>query len=58
MDLKYSQFCTRWCAKGVDIRMPYIFFAMCERILGLIPKKQVRIVAKCLMPSLYGIAVK
>ena len=61
MDLKYSDFCTHWRAKGIDLRMPYNYFAMCEQVLGLIPKRYryiIRVAAKYLIPSLYGVAIK
>ena len=58
MDLKYSKFCTRWHAKGIDFRMPYNYFAKCEQILGQFPKRYTRATAKYLIPSLYGVAIK
>jgi hypothetical protein len=57
-DLKYAKFCTRWHAKGIDLRMPYTYFAMCETILGLFPKRYIKAAAKYLIPSLYGVAIK
>lgn len=58
MDLKYSDFRTRWRGKGIDLRLPYNYFAMCEQILGLFPKRYIKKVAKYLIPSLYGVAIK
>jgi SAM-dependent methyltransferase len=57
-DLKYSKFCARWHAKGIDLRMPYTYFVMCEQILGLFPKRYTKVAAKYLIPSLYGVAIK
>jgi SAM-dependent methyltransferase len=57
-DLKYSGFHTRWHGKGIDLRLPYKYFAMCEQILGLFPKRYIKKVAKYLIPSLYVVAVK
>lgn len=57
-DLKYSNFYTYWHAKGIDLRMPYNYFAMCEQVLGLISKRYIRVAAKYLIPSLCGVAIK
>jgi hypothetical protein len=57
-NLKYSDFRTRWRGKGIDLRLPYSYFAVCEQILGLFPKRYIKKVAKHLIPSLYGIAIK
>lgn len=58
MDLEYSNFHTRWRVKGIDLKLPYSYFAMCEQILGLFPKIYIKKVAKYLVPLLYGVAVK
>jgi SAM-dependent methyltransferase len=58
MGLGYSKFHTYWRGRGLDIRMPYAYFAVCELVLGSIPKKYIRSVARLLIPSLCGIAIK
>jgi hypothetical protein len=58
MELNYSNFSTHWRAKGIDFRLPYNYFAICEQILGLIPDRYRRVAAKYLIPSLYGVVTK
>ncbi len=58
MDLGYSKFHTYWSGKGLDIRMPYFYHAVCESVLGSIPKKYIRSVVRLCIPSLCGVAIK
>lgn len=58
MEIGYSSFWTFWNAKGIDLRVPYAYFAICEKMLSLFPKKYTRIISKYLMPSLCGAAIK
>ena len=39
-------------------RTPYIFLAICERVLGLFPKQSIRSIARRFTPSICGLAVK
>lgn len=58
-DLRYAEFHPRWRAKRINLRMPYGYFSMCERMLVRIPDRfSRRLAAKLLIPSLYGVAVK
>lgn len=57
-DLKYSNFHTRWHRKGIDLRLPYYYFSMCEQVLSIFPKRYIKIVAKYLIPSVFGVAIK
>jgi SAM-dependent methyltransferase len=56
--LKYSDFSTRWRGRGIDFRLPYSYFAICEHILSLFPKRHVKKIAKYFIPTLYVIAIK
>ncbi len=58
IESKYSGFHTYWNAKGLNIRLPNFYFAICEMILGNIPKKYIRSVARYLIPTLCGVAIK
>jgi SAM-dependent methyltransferase len=58
MDSGYSKFHTYWSAKGLTIRMPYSYFALCESVLGQIPKRYIRAVTKYFIPHLCGVAIK
>jgi ubiquinone/menaquinone biosynthesis C-methylase UbiE len=57
-DLEYMRFRTFWHGGGITFRMPYNYFGICERILDLFSKQYFKKVAKILIPSLYGIAIK
>jgi len=57
-DLGYSAFETYWHAKGMNLRLPYFYFALCEYILGLFPKRYIRRLAKYLIPTIVGVAIK
>lgn len=57
-DLEYTTFYTYWSARGINVRLPYPYFATCERFLGLMPKRYIRAAAKYLIPTLYGAAIK
>ncbi len=57
-DLNYSGLHTRWRGKGIDFRLPYGYFALVEKIIGLFPKKYTKKIAFYLIPSLYGVAIK
>ena len=57
-NLEYTGFHTYWNARGISLRMPNSYFAICELVLGQIPKRYMRSVAKYLIPSLCGVAIK
>ncbi|MDZ7719667.1 MAG: class I SAM-dependent methyltransferase [Balneolaceae bacterium] len=57
-DIGYKGFRTFWHGGGFTFRMPYIYFRICEKFLELFPKRYIKKVAKFLIPSLYGVAVK
>lgn len=56
--LGYSKFHTYWRGRGLDIKMPHSYYAVCESVLGAIPKRYIRTIARFLIPSLCGVAVK
>lgn len=58
MDLGYSRFRTQWNARGVNLNMPYTYFALCELVLRQIPKRYIRVITRYLIPTLLGIAIK
>lgn len=58
MNLGYSQFHTYWRGKGVNIKMPYAYYAVSELVLGSIPKMYMRNIARLLIPSLCGVVIK
>lgn len=57
-EIGYSKFQARWEARGVNIGLPYSYFNIVEMLLSRLPKSMVRRVAKPLVPSVYGVAVK
>lgn len=57
-DLKFSKFITRYQRYATGYNMPYKYFEVCENILQNIPKKNIRLVTKFLLPSLCGMVVK
>lgn len=57
-DHHFSKFNTYWTAKGLSLRLPNFYFKICESILNKINKKHVRPLAKLLIPTLYGVAIK
>ena len=58
MELGYSKFHTYWNARGILLRMPNAYFALCEIVLSRIPKRYIRRFTKYLIPSLTAVAIK
>jgi SAM-dependent methyltransferase len=58
LDTNFSTFYFYWRAKGMNLRLPYSYFAVCEKILGLFPKRYIRKAAKRLLNAIYISAVK
>jgi SAM-dependent methyltransferase len=58
LDVGYSKFHTHWSAKGINLRMPFSYFALCELVVGQIPKRYIRSATKYLIPHLCGVAIK
>lgn len=56
-ELKYSKLDSHWYVKG-KLKMPYIYFEIGERMLGLFPKRHIRGIAKYLMPRIICVAHK
>jgi len=56
--LGYLKFNSYWCAKGIRVRMPYFYFNILEKALGLFPKRYIRFIAKYLIPSIHCVAIK
>jgi len=56
--LKFSQFHSYWIARGIKLKMPYIYFKICEKVLGLFPKEHVRVVSKYLIRRISCVAIK
>lgn len=54
----FSKFNTYWSAKGASVKLPNAYFEICEAILNKIHKKYSRPLAKLLIPTLYGVAIK
>lgn len=44
--------------RHIKIRLPHIYYTLCERLLGLFPKSFIRGAADKLTPSICGVAVK
>ncbi|SHH35796.1 class I SAM-dependent methyltransferase [Ferrimonas marina] len=57
-ELKFSSVTTHWNGKGIDFRLPYLYFSLCEQVLGTVPKRYVREAAKYFIPSLTCIVEK
>jgi SAM-dependent methyltransferase len=57
-DHGFSKFDTYWSAKGLSVKLPNFYFNVCESMLNKINKKHVRPLAKLLIPTLYGVAIK
>ena len=58
MELQYSQLFFFWYGKGIKFKMPYSYFEICEKMLGLFPKKYSRFITKYIIPSISCIAIK
>lgn len=58
LSLNYSGFECHWHARQYDFRMPYFYFALCEQVLGVFPKRFTRPIARYLLPTLCGVATK
>lgn len=58
LELNYSSLETHWHAKGHNLRMPYAYFSLFERVLGRIPRRYIRTIAKYLIPSVCIVAIK
>lgn len=57
-ELNYSSFRAIWNARGISLRMPYAYCAICEKVLGTYPKKYARKISRFMIPSLCGVAIK
>jgi SAM-dependent methyltransferase len=57
-NLKYTDFQTHWFAKSIDLKLPYSYFALCERTLSVFPKRFIKKVSRGLIPILYAVAIK
>jgi SAM-dependent methyltransferase len=58
MDVGYSRFHAYWHKRGINVRMPFIYYAPFEWILGLFPKRIAGPVSRWLIPNVCGVAVK
>jgi SAM-dependent methyltransferase len=54
----YSKLRTYWNAKQLIVRMPYLYFAIAEKVLGSFPKKYTKSVARYFVPSICCAAIK
>ncbi len=58
MSVGYSRFRMYVHRKGINVRMPRVYFLSCEKILGSLPKATARPIARRLIPSIVGIVIK
>jgi SAM-dependent methyltransferase len=56
--LGYSRFYAIWIAKGIKLKVPYLFCQACEHVLNVLPKKCKRPLGRYLLPSICIVAVK
>jgi len=56
--IRYSKFYTYWSAKGVTVRVPYIYFMVCESMFRFLPRRKFRNVINVFIPTLCGVAEK
>jgi hypothetical protein len=54
----YSRFRMYMHRRGINMRMPKVYFLSCEKILGSLPKRKARPIARRLIPSIVGIVIK
>ncbi len=54
----FSSFIPRLSTAGIDIKMPFIYFSVIEKIIEQYPGRYRRLISKRLIPMLYGIAIK
>ena len=57
-ELSFSEFHAIWEARGIHVRLPYVYFSACERALGLLPRRYGRALARYLVPSICIVATK
>jgi len=57
-ELKYSQFHAYRHIKGIKLRIPYLYYEICESMLKLLPKQYVRVLARYLVPAICIVAIK
>ena len=60
LSLKYSDFKTHWVKRGINLRLPFFYFSLCEQALKRFNRERplARLATKCFIPSLCGVAVK
>ncbi len=58
MDLNYSKFHTYFSIKRISFRVPYSCFAIFEKIIGLLPKRYMRVAATIFFRSIVAVAIK
>ncbi len=56
--LKFSRLHSYWFARGIKLKMPYIYFELCEKVIDLFPKLYMRLVSKYLIRRISCVAVK
>jgi hypothetical protein len=57
-DITYSNIYLYWSAKGKNLRMPYIYYELCEKLLPLLPRRHLKSLARYLIPSINVVAIK
>jgi len=57
-DLKYSYWYGYWYAKGIQIKMPFIYFRILEGTLSILPKMIKKSLSKILLPNITMVAIK
>jgi SAM-dependent methyltransferase len=54
----FSRVQTYWCAKGMNIRVPYLYFGLMKKLLDPLPKNLVRKLSRYLVPTVSVVAIK
>lgn len=54
----YSKLISYWTGKGITFRMPFLYFDISEKVLGLLPKTYTRLVSSAAIPKILCVAVK
>ena len=57
-EIGYSKVLLYWSAKGINIRLLYSYFKLCEKVIGLFPKRIRRVISKYAMPTILCVGVK
>jgi hypothetical protein len=56
--LDFSQVSAIWQLRGNQLRLPYLYFQVCEQLLTALPRRLKHVLARLLVPSVCVVAIK